>query len=267
MMRDALSTHPDLCTCKYEMNYLWRYGNSNHKDDVLTPDLITDGIRSYIHKKFAKILEAGEGNRLVEKTVANTLRLEYVKTIFPDCQFIHVIRDGRAVSASAMKRWQSTDGMSYLTGKMTSVPIRDLPIYGLRYARNRLSRTLKRSTSRTSWGAIIPNLREIARNHTLIEVCGIQWRECVVACRRAGRQMPENQYIEIHYENVCQRPREVSGMLADYLGLSPSAELDQWINENIDPGRNGKWRNDLPEKDLSKLMPQICDLMNELGYK
>ena len=267
MIRDAFSTHPDLCTLDYEMNYLWRYGNANHKDDVLTPDLLTDKIHSYIERKFARLLRENNGSRLVEKTVANVLRLEYVKAVFPDCQFIHIIRDGRAVSASAMKRWQSTDGISYLTGKMMSVPLRDLLRYGLRYARNRLSRILKRSPSRTSWGAIIPNLDEIARNHTLVEVCGIQWRECVVACLRAGRQMPENQYIEIRYEDVCQRPGEVFGMLTEYLDLSPSAELDQWISENIAPSRNSKWRSDLSEEDLSKLMPQICDLMNELGYK
>jgi hypothetical protein len=266
MMRDAFSIHPDLCVCEYEMNYLWHYGNGEHKDDMLTPDLLTDRIRSYIQKEFAEILGTSGSSRLVEKTVANVLRLDYVKAVFPDCQFIHIIRDGRAVSASALKRWQSNDKVSYLAGKVSSIPIKELPRYGTRYARNRIRRFLRRQPHRVSWGPILPDMNEIIENHTLIEVCGIQWRECVAACRQAGRQIPEDQYIEIRYEDVVQRPLEIFGRLATYLDLPTSAELQRWIDENIDPTRNSKWQNDLSDDDLNELMPHIRGLIDELGY-
>lgn len=42
--------------------------------------------------------------RMVEKTPANAVRLPFINSLYPDCFFVHVIRDGRHTVASLMAR-------------------------------------------------------------------------------------------------------------------------------------------------------------------
>ena len=42
-----------------------------------------------------------------QKTPTNIFHTDFIKKMFPDCQFIHIIRDGRDVVASFKKRWGS----------------------------------------------------------------------------------------------------------------------------------------------------------------
>ena len=66
-----------------------------------------------INTKIADILEAftteykkqKKKTRWAEKTPDNIFRADFINTLYPDCQFINVIRDGRDVVCSYKKRW------------------------------------------------------------------------------------------------------------------------------------------------------------------
>ena len=47
---------------------------------------------------------AGSEGRMLEKTPANAVRIPLIHRLYPDCRFVHVIRDGRDTSASLMAR-------------------------------------------------------------------------------------------------------------------------------------------------------------------
>jgi len=42
--------------------------------------------------------------RMLEKTPANALRLRFINALYPDCYFVHVLRDGRHTTASLIAR-------------------------------------------------------------------------------------------------------------------------------------------------------------------
>jgi hypothetical protein len=42
--------------------------------------------------------------RLLEKTPANAVRIPFIDRLFPGCCFVHLLRDGRATTASLMAR-------------------------------------------------------------------------------------------------------------------------------------------------------------------
>lgn len=266
MLRTALGVHNKFHSCLTEMNYLWRYGNSNYPNDALPPDLLSADAKKYIRKHFNKILQTNNSERLVEKTCANSLRIKYVERIFPDCQFVHIVRDGRGVVASALKRWRSNDSSPYLFKKAITIPRRDLFKYAWRYIKNKAVRKIHNKQHRVMWGPIFPDFERTIKNHSLIEVCGIQWTKTVEKCLEDSREIPRDRYLEIKYEEIIQNPVHSFNKIFDYLNCSLDSQLEEWLKRNIQSDKNQKWQEEFSQTDLDKLIPHIKNLMLELGY-
>ena len=67
-------------------------------------------VRQFIAATFDAETRRSDKSAWVEKTPANIWRLGFLRQIWPDCWFVHVIRDPRAVLASLMRRgWISPD--------------------------------------------------------------------------------------------------------------------------------------------------------------
>lgn len=107
MLRTLLGYHPAIAVVPYEVNHIWRYGNERASHDELDPGKLNNRIVEYIHRQFVKLSKPVQDQRILEKTCANTLRPDYVLSVFPDCQIIHIVRDGRDVAASARIRWSA----------------------------------------------------------------------------------------------------------------------------------------------------------------
>ena len=127
ILRDVLSTHPDIDSVPFDVNYIWTIGNSKATDDLLTPDRLNTTNRSRIIQLFTK--QSKGAPFLLEKTVSNTLRLPFVLKVFPEAKFIHLIRDGRDVTESVSRQWGETREISYFFKKLKTFPLR----YAFRY--------------------------------------------------------------------------------------------------------------------------------------
>jgi len=108
MLRDIIGAQPGFATwpCD-EINYIWRYGNSGFPTDELIPIQVTPSIRKYIRKQFQLVSKRYRSVYVVEKTCANSLRLDFVELLFPEAIYINIIRDGRDAASSASKRWKA----------------------------------------------------------------------------------------------------------------------------------------------------------------
>jgi hypothetical protein len=95
MLRDAIAAHQAMVAIPYDINFVWKYSNYSIKHDSLTPDHVTPSSAGYVYKFFRRFSQDRPGVRVVEKTVGNTVRVDFVRKIFPSCQFVHLIRDGR----------------------------------------------------------------------------------------------------------------------------------------------------------------------------
>lgn len=58
---------------------------------------LTEADRSRIHGKFAYYTWLLRKSRFVNKSPFNVVRVEWLRALFPDCYFVHIHRDGRAV--------------------------------------------------------------------------------------------------------------------------------------------------------------------------
>jgi hypothetical protein len=113
LVRVILDSHPNIC-CGPETHLIKTlqilHADIEKKWHMLKP---YGSSHEKINKKISNILEAFTGEykkqknkaRWAEKTPDNIFRAEFINTIFPSCQFINVIRDGRDVVCSYKKRW------------------------------------------------------------------------------------------------------------------------------------------------------------------
>jgi len=76
----------------------------------------------FFREAFAR--EVTEPGRMLEKTPANAVRIPFINAIYPDCKFVHVIRDGRHTAASLMARgvWLPFAPHQWVQAHRTAIP-------------------------------------------------------------------------------------------------------------------------------------------------
>jgi len=264
-LRDVIGAQPGICTVPYDVNYIWRHGIEHDQDDVLDPSDLTERRRAFIHKQLARLSELRPGHTLLEKTVSNTLRVSYVDAVFPDARYIHLIRDGRDVTESAMRQWQAPPDWQALSQKLRGLPLANigyLAWFGANFVRGRRS---GRGGARV-WGPRFPGSGDLALRLSLPEICATQWVQSVTRSRADLLALPDSseRVHTIRYEDLVADPAAISA-LVDWLGFeNGSAVLDQY-NIRVRHSEAAPWR-DLPS-DTQAAIGRIADpTLTELGY-
>lgn len=268
MIREALMQHPLVAGFEFEMNMMWRYGNALLDHDQLDPDRhLSPRKRAWIRAAFARELTAQGRERILDKTVANVMRLRYIAAVLPECRILHVIRDGRAVTASAMKRWRAVSSPGYAWTKSRTVPPRDLPLYALRAGVRALKRRLLRRAYSQSWGPRWPGFDDDVRTLSLARVCARQWRLSVESALEQQQALPPDAYLEIRYEQLVQHPEREFDRVREFFGLPGDDGFRAWTANEIHAGSLDKWRESLQGPDLEDVVSEGQPLLGRLGYE
>ncbi len=267
MIREALMHHPHVAGFEFEMNMMWRYGNALLDHDMLDPDRhLSPRKQTYIRAAFARELADQGRQRILDKTVANVMRLRYVQAVLPECRILHVVRDGRAVTASAMKRWRATSSAGYAWTKSRTVPQRDLPVYAARAGVRALKRRVLRKEYSQSWGPRWPGFDDDVRELSLARVCARQWRLSVEAALRESRALPTDAYLEVQYERLVSDPEDQFDRIRSFFELPEDGAFRAWTATEIHAGSLDKWKGSVQGPDLTEVMDEIGALMERLGY-
>jgi hypothetical protein len=177
--------------------------------------------RSYsgvLHAIFSQLAEHNGMVRWGDKTPEYNNHLPLLRRLFPDAQFVHIVRDGRDVDLSIR---------------------------------------------RIGFGP--KNAYETAS----------QWARTLRTIRSFAGQLPSDQYFELRYEDLTDRPAEMLAALADFLGIDDSAgELRDYIRRRIasdvKTDNLGKWRRELPARDVERFEaiagPQLAHFDYELVF-
>ena len=145
IFRDCIGASKNVVALPYDVGYVWMDGQNRPHDELLPADLSSKRIQS-IRKSIASLAKrASKGQSydiIIEKSVPNTLRPAYLKKVFPDSKFIHIVRDGRDVVESAMRNWKTPSDKGYLLDKLRYFPFRNWS-YALWYLINMIRRLSK----------------------------------------------------------------------------------------------------------------------------
>ena len=267
LLRAVIASHLRTVAIPHDINFIWKYGNYHINHDELSPANVTPCSAAFIRRFFERFRKRRRAEmRVVEKTVSNTIRVDFVRTIFPSCQFIHLIRDGLDVSVSSMFQWQAKLDSGNVLDKLKYFPIRALPTYGVQYALAYLSRTFSGEKRVSSWGVRLKDLDALVRQYSLLEVCGLQWSRCVEHTVNALAAVPETDKLEVRYELFVQKPLEETERILAFLGLEMSDEVVRYIKDTVRVDQIGKWQSQLQWDAVEMLMAQISGPMQRLGY-
>ncbi len=262
---DLLARHPEVAYW-IEPKYIWRYRGASAATDSRAADEATPAVARYIRRRFDAFRAKTGGSRFAEKTPSNCLRIPFIDKVFPEGLFLNIERDGRDAALSAVRKWTRPPSRNALWRRASSfeIPLRDAPSYAVDFLRDVLGRQF-RPRQGFIWGPHIPDLRAIRREHSVLETCAIQWRECVRAVRLSLAQVPAERQLTIRYEDLAAQPAEVLAQILHFLDLRLDDDLMSHANQAVRKDSVGRWRQ-IDAQELTSVEPLLAPAMAELGY-
>ncbi len=254
-----------------EINPIWRHGNLRWPNDEIPVCRLTPKISDFVRNQFIQLWKRrGRPTFIVEKTCANSLRVPFVEAIFPEARFIHLVRNGFDVAASAEKRWQGDfelPKVRYFLSKARYTPIYDLPIYGKRFLEARLKIKSGRAEHLGVWGPRFDGMASLNRV-SLIDMCALQWINCVESADAAFSRMAENKVQEVKYELFMEQPFRVLSELLDYIAPDVAHEKNTLEKAMSDIRMASASKQDLVASRLSPTVHEdLCTLLFRKGYE
>lgn len=267
MLRDVLTSLPAVATwpCD-EINYIWRYGNVRHPSDEFTPDMARPAVCDYIRRQFEWVASTYQAPIVVEKTCANSLRVEFVHRVMPEAQYIFIRRNGLDAVSSAMKRWKAELDIPYLARKARFVPARDLCYYASRFVWNRIHLLRSGEERLAFWGPKLQNMEELLRRYSLEEVCAIQWKRCVDRAKAGFAMLPANRVVEVGYEDFVSSPAAGLQRILEFLGYPVENMAIQKAVAKVSSSSIGKGPSSLGKERIAHVLELIYETQQGLGY-
>lgn len=273
-LRDMLARLPNTTTwpCD-EINPIWRFGNTSWPTDRIPRSRATHRVRHFIRKAFAAQWRRGEKVQyVIEKTCSNTLRASFVDAVLPEAKFIVIVRDGRSVVPSAVKRWRGeleVSSIRYFLAKARFIPISSVPNVGWRFVSTRIGKVFGEKEL-SSWGPRF-EAPENMNARPLEQVCALQWRTCVEATEAALSQVDPSRVVRIRYEDMIADPEEVLAGILEFMHMDSSIEQRKNATvivrdfQNKRKGKNGG----LEKKDMRfdvETLEILEPCLERLGY-
>ncbi len=266
ILGELLGMHRDV---KYwiEPKYIWRYRRPLAKSDIRTEKEATPHVSSYIRRRFANHAAKHGAARFLEKTPSNCFRIPFMASIFPEGKYVHIVRDGRDVALSAQKKWQSKPDPTAIWRRLTSfeIPLADLPFYGADMLRDVIGRRVLPKKG-FIWGPHFPGIREVRKNHSVLETCAIQWRECMVAIDQHKHHIPAENLFTIHYEAILANPAEKMKEIFDFAGLAHDTAVLDFAAENLMQRNFNKWKT-ADQESIQRIEQLMDSELQKWGYE
>jgi hypothetical protein len=209
-----------------EANNIWQKFVGTD-DESLGPKDVTATVRNYLHSVLQNNLRIFKKPRFVNKCPGNSVRMEFLKEVFPDAIFIHILRDGRAVAYSILRSRQRHSGQY--------------------------------------WSVKPPGWQDLL-NLPMVDACALQWKMTVESILKSADKLPQDQFMEVRYEEFVARPAETLRQVGNQCGLVWQDDFLQAITGGMD-NRNYKWQTQMQDSDKKTLNGLLGNFLEQLGYR
>ena len=202
-------------------------------------DLLAEDVTPWLEARFRRFFETRartQGREVFLHKFTGWPRSGFVRRIFPEARFVHVLRDGRAVANSFLQ-------MPWWDGY--------------------------RGPARWSWGPLPADMarewEESGRSFALL--AGLEWKLLVEAFETARASVPEHQWLELRYEDFVADPRTAIGSILEFLELDWTRAFEEGFRRyRFDAGRTDAYRRDLGIHDVALLDASLSPVLERHGY-
>lgn len=179
--------------------------------DLRADDLLMKN-KNNLDVAFSKLITK-KRDRLAIK-ITGWPRIGFIKSIYPDVKFIHILRDGRAVANSLLNEhwWLGYSG-----------------------------------TSHWQWGNLSAEYQKEweKSDNSFIALAGIQWKIILDAFEEAKKTLDSENLIQIKYEDLCMDSIKCFKEISDFCSLEWSGQFEKNLRKIHLHNNNDKWQVDL----------------------
>jgi len=197
--------------------------------DVLVAADVTTASRRYYTNAVGNVTRLYKKPRFLSKCPRNGMRMEFLHAIFPDAQFIHLVRDGRAVCQSLIDR-------------------------------------RKRSGDIRAWWDVKPEGWRQWEKLEPVAAVAHQWNAVVTQMMETGSRLPASQYTEVRYEDFVADPVSFMSKIASFCGVN-WPDRDVIDATRAIENRNDKWSKVFSPDEVAVMTGIMGDTMKQFGYR
>jgi hypothetical protein len=209
------------------------YGFSAPCRDLVRGD-VTTRVRKQVRAALQPMLTP-EHDRLLLK-ITGWPRIGYLKEIFEDARFVHIVRDGRAVASSLLhvdfwRGWQGPHG--WRAGLLSP-------------------------EDQAAWEG---------HDRSFTALAGLEWRIQMRAIEAARRELGPDEFLEIRYEDFCRQPWETCRRVLEFAELPVSAAFERQVRAEPIRDMTNRWRGDLTQAQQELLDDLLREDLPRYGYQ
>lgn len=208
----------------------------------LVADDVTPSVRKALRKAVTEVARYQGKERFIGE-YSGYSRIAFLDAVFPDSQFVHIVRDGRAVANSYTNTpwWRGWRG-----------------IYGWR------------------WGVPDPELLALLDKYdqSFLALAAIHWKMLINNILEKSEALPKERLLVVRYEDLVSDPRETAFRCLEFLGLDTnSRRLERHlstvdiVDANNSRFRIAPWRENLTSRQVEMLEEIQSEELDRLGYR
>ncbi len=262
-----------------ERNYIWKLAKADSVNDFLPISCLRQPAVLKIKNLFEE-LQITE-YPILEKTPSNSLRPILVKKVFPDAKFIYLVRDGRDVVLSSIKKYEGDMRKVTQSGKNNKNKLKTA-LYAIKYVfAKKISPfvILKHKghyiksmlnllgIKKYLWGPKFPGWEYAYKHFTKAEVAAMQWKFSVNTVLNFIEANRDIDLLQIKYEDLINDRESVLKRISEFIGQDVNLGRD--INSDNPTGKIkvNRWKSEMDPETL-KQVSNICELeLKLLGYE
>jgi len=257
LLRNILTSDSDFFTwdCD-EINLIWLYDNFDRVSDRFTKIDLTPRKKQFIKQQFLKIEKISGNKLIVEKTCANSLRIDFIDGIFNDAKFIFIYRNGMDCISSTLIKRKAKFNLSYSFKKARYIPVALLFKYFFKI------KILNKSKHISEWGI----KTGINVDNILDDSINI-WKQSIKHTLDDLDKIDDKRVYKLKYEDLVTQPiEEMEKMFSIFFKKRLTNSTKEYINKNIFKSSLNKSRANLDSYQYEYIHNKIINELKLLNY-
>ena len=224
---------------------------------------------------------------VLDKAPRNSLRIPFLRQVFPNARFIHIFRDGRDCTLSIHREWlkRTNHVNAPIAGneknkfQQWALFLKWLNLQPYMMDRFRalwfethghmlnsqmwLSRL--RWNGAPGWGPRFSGWATAFEKMSLLQFNALQWHACVSSILDHWPEIPEKRKHSVRYEDFVRNPLETFKTILNFMELEYDPSVERNFLEMKQDNFN-KWRTAFNQSQIEEIRPIVTPGLVRLGY-